>query len=317
MPSVERGRELDVAMHAALEESLLHLSSSCESELPEITRALDSPMAILAKGGRIPPCGFGLYFELGQCLLEGKISGATKAAKALSVVSPRASGITFHRRGSSEASALDEVLDQRQGEEASGFSTISIPAFSEFCGLFQEGVGLLERGYPELHGEIIAILSDLLLAQSPEGATLDFDGASHYQFWGLLILNPKHHRTPLAVAEVLAHELGHSLLFGLTIEEPLVLNPDEELYPSPLRLDPRPMDGIYHATFVSARMALAMETLAESGVLTKVERDHAIAAATKDRENFHSGHATVMKHGHLSESGEEILENARQWIAGQ
>lgn len=61
--------------------------------------------------------------------------------------------------------------------------------------------------------------------------------------------------------EVLAHEAGHSLLFGLTVDEPLVLNLDDVLYPSPLREDPRPMDDIYHAAFVSAHMALAMETL--------------------------------------------------------
>jgi HEXXH motif-containing protein len=47
------------------------------------------------------------------------------------------------------------------------------------------------------------------------------------------------------VAEVLTHEAGHSLLFGLTVDEPLVLNLDDVLYPSPLREDPRPMDDIY------------------------------------------------------------------------
>jgi hypothetical protein len=48
-------------------------------------------------------------------------------------------------------------------------------------------------------------------------------------------LNPSYHHTPLDIAEVLAHEAGHGLLSGLTIDEPLVLNDDDELFVSPLR----------------------------------------------------------------------------------
>jgi hypothetical protein len=317
LPSAERGRAVDAAMHAALEESLAHISERCVQDFPEISRAMEAPLGILASGGRIPPSGFAQYFDLGQCLLEGEFVGASNAACALSSSLPRSHGICFHRRGSDEARDLDFIFDKRMGDGASRYCTVAAPVFTEFCVLFQEGINLLKSGFPDLHGEVSAILSDLLVAQAPEGAVMEFDGASHYQFWGLLLLNPKHHRTPLAVAEVVAHEVGHSLLFGLTIEEPLVLNPDEELYKSPLRVDPRPMDGIYHATFVSARMALAMETLAGSGLLTPQEKDLALRAAKKDRENFEMGHATVMKHGRLSGPGEEILENAREWVDGR
>ena len=156
----------------------------------------------------------------------------------------------------------------------------------------------------------------MLFAQAPSGAAMEFDGASHYQFWGLLLLNPSHHHTPLGIAEVLAHEAGHSLLFGLTVDEPLVLNEDDELFISPLRPDPRPMDGIYHATFVSARMAWVMEALADSGLLTPAEQQHARNEAAKDRENFSKGWQTVVQHGRLSATGTQIIENAHRWVQG-
>ncbi len=52
----------------------------------------------------------------------------------------------------------------------------------------------------------------------------------------------------------LLHETAHQLLFGLSLDQPVVENDVEERYASPLRPDPRPMDGIFHATFVCARM---------------------------------------------------------------
>jgi hypothetical protein len=74
------------------------------------------------------------------------------------------------------------------------------------------------------------------------------------------------------------------------------------------------MDGIYHATFVSARMAWAMEVLADSGLLTNAEQRHALSEAAKDRENFSRGWQTVAQHGRLSATGAQIMENARRWV---
>ena len=167
---------------------------------------------------------------------------------------------------------------------------------------------------PDLHAEITGIVREIILLREPHGDERQFHGASHYQFWGLLLLNPKHHRTPLDVVEVLAHEASHSLLFGLTIDEPLVLNSDTDLYPSPLRQDNRPMDGIYHATYVSARMCMAMETLAASNKISKEDRTKAQNAAAIDRKNYEAGLGVVLEHGRLSQTGRQILEHAREWM---
>ncbi len=212
---------------------------------------------------------------------------------------------------------IEQVLRLRMGAEADKFAPITPATRDGFAALVEEGLDLLDRGLPDLSGEIRAIVHEMLFAQAPAGAATEFDGASHYQFWGLLLLNPRHHRTPLAVAEVLAHEAGHSLLFGLTIDEPLVTNPDTETYPSPLRRDPRPMDGIFHATFVSARMAWAMEELAASGVLTPEERLQALQAAAADRQNFAKGMGVVEAHAALTETGRAVIGAARDWVEGR
>lgn len=56
--------------------------------------------------------------------------------------------------------------------------------------------------------------------------------------------------------EQLIHETAHLHLDQLMEFDPLILNPAHEKYVSPIRKDPRPMRGIFHATYVLARLYL-------------------------------------------------------------
>ncbi|MBY0468605.1 MAG: hypothetical protein K2Q07_06470 [Burkholderiaceae bacterium] len=304
-------------MQLELASSLDHVSQACAVEAPDIALALEHPRALLAKGEQLPPQAFGLYFELASSLFDANEPAARWAATQLSAIKPRQPGLRMRGWGSAESADMEAVLALRMGDGVQQFAAVSEATAQGFAARVREGLALLRSGAPELHGEITSLLSEMLFAHAPPGAVMEFDGASHYQLWGLLLLNPAHHRTPLAVAEVLAHEAGHSLLFGLTVDEPLVLNDDDELFVSPLRPDPRPMDGIYHATFVSARMAWAMESLADSGLLSPADQKHALDEAAKDRANFSNGWETVMQHGRLSPTGAQIMENACRWVHGR
>ncbi len=301
-------------MHRELGASLVHISEAMAEALPVESARLNEFAARLEAGLRLPSLAFGIYFQIARALLAGDSASVPELVDKLISLSERASTLRVYTAGDPDAAALLAALgDPRAGD----FKTAPVPpgAAASFTALLQNGLALMAETLPELHGEVTAIVHEVLLAHAPPGQKTEFDGASHYQFWGLLMLNPKHHTTPLAVVEVLAHEAAHSLLFGLTIEEPLVFNPDEELYSSPLRLDPRPMDGIYHATFVSARMAWAMGRLAEDPRLTPEERAAAAEAARTDRENFAKGISVVDEHARLSETGAAIMAAARNAIA--
>ncbi|ROT99083.1 aKG-HExxH-type peptide beta-hydroxylase [Histidinibacterium lentulum] len=313
-PSGARATRLDDRMHDELASSLGHVAEAA-AELPDLCGPLKRAVHRIEAGDRLPPEAFGAYYELVERATTGDIDRAAEIAEVIAAIDRRPAGMPVLARGSEEAARIDHCFDTRMGDGAGSFAPITEEMRAEFAGRLTRGLDLLERGTPDLHAEIRQLVRVVLLAQAPEGATMQFDGASHYQFWGLLLLNPTFHKTPVAVAEVLAHEAGHSLLFGLTIHEPLTLNPDEERFKSPLRADPRPMDGIYHATFVSARMAWAMERLAASGVLTPEERIAAEEAAAADRRNFAAGDAVIRESGQLSETGLRIIENARAFMA--
>ncbi|MDZ4094031.1 MAG: HEXXH motif-containing putative peptide modification protein, partial [Paracoccaceae bacterium] len=300
-PDAVRGRDADDQMHRALADSLAHLAAATSDAMPDTSAMLVTLSRRLAKGDRVAPVGFALYFRLARALMANdRTLAAVFAARLLAVpMRPKgmgAKGWCLRVAGTPEAAPLLALLAD-DGDPLLQLASVSAEDAAAFVALLDQGSALMQAELPTLHAEIDAIIHEVLLAHAAPGAVMEFDGASHYQFWGLLALNPRHHRTPLAVVEVLAHEAAHALLFGLTIEEPLVLNPDSETYASPLRRDPRPMDGIYHATFVSARMAWAMEHLAKSPRLGTADRQAAAEAARRDREYFAAGDQIVAAHG--------------------
>lgn len=308
-PSGERAIALDARFHLELASSLAHLAECCAGDA-----ALAHTLTQAAKGldgdRRVPPLFFKTYFEVAQALLDEDTDWARTLADRFAALPDRSAERLVHAFGDGAAEPLEEAL-KRDGDVS--LAAVPFETANTFRSLLDEGFAMMAEAIPGLHGEIDRTVREVLLAHAPAGDHFEFDGASHYQFWGLLLLNPKHHKTPLACVEVLAHEASHSLLFGLTVDEPLVFNPDDELYVSPLRPDPRPMDGIYHATYVSARMAWAMERMAE--VLGGAEREAALDAARRDRENFAKGLGTVKSDGRLSETGQKIMAAAEAAMA--
>jgi len=64
------------------------------------------------------------------------------------------------------------------------------------------------------------------------------------------MINANRRDGAVGMVQMLAHESAHDLLSAFAQQRPLVETRRTKLYPSPLRVDPRPMEGIYHATFV-------------------------------------------------------------------
>jgi hypothetical protein len=312
-PSAELGRQTDAKMHGGLADSLTYLGGALQTHDQELSADLMRFGAEIRVGLRIPPLSFSEYYELVPAIQSGDLTQARDLLAQMQARGPRDLRQIIRAVGHPGAEALTRSLAQ-DPDELLHMAAVSDQTLTEFTTLLEQGFGLMDAHLPNLAAEIRSIVHEILLGHAQPGSKVEFDGASHYQYWGLLMLNPKHHKTPLAVVEVLAHESAHSLLFGQTIEEPLVLNPDDELFTSPLRPDPRPMDGIFHATFVSARMAWAMEQLADVAAISPENRQQAAEAAAKDRQNFASGLSTVRAHGRLTQTGAEILAAAEDWI---
>jgi len=191
-----------------------------------------------------------------------------------------------------------------------------LPQAAENCrAQIQGAFALMDAGDPELAAEIRALLREIILAAgSDDPNAMTFDGASSFMLWGAIIINANRRDGELGMVQMLAHESAHNLLFGLSADETLVENSPEELFPSPLRADPRPMDGIYHATFVTARMHRAVKQLLEGGILSAELKEKARKDLADNTRLFNQGIATVRQHGKLSPLGEAVMQGASEYM---
>ena len=91
-------------------------------------------------------------------------------------------------------------------------------------------------------------------------------------------------------------------------------NSPDELFASPLRSDRRPLDGIFHATFVSARMHYALAKSVTSGALNVREVSFATERLQAATSAFNEGRATLVQHARLTSLGKQALRAADDYM---
>ena len=77
------------------------------------------------------------------------------------------------------------------------------------------------------------------------------------------------------------------------------------------------MDGVFHATFVSARMHFAMKELLASGIMLASDVRFIREAAERDVATFKEGLKTVRKFGRLTPVGQDVMAAAEDYMAAQ
>ena len=82
---------------------------------------------------------------------------------------------------------------------------VSVPAIAQDVAqarrLIQEALALLDRAYPELAGELRALLREIVLAVGPDAPDANnFDGASAFMLWGAILLNARNRSSVLEMA---------------------------------------------------------------------------------------------------------------------
>jgi len=175
----------------------------------------------------------------------------------------------------------------------------------------------LARHLPNWWQELEALVAVILLAESGD-ETARFGGASAFAAWGAILINPANSRAALPLALTLIHESSHLKLFYAYLEDEIVLNGPDERYSSPLRREARPMNGIFHATFVLARMILFLSDLirtdAVPALLGTTGHDAIEADLRRLRAAFDEGYSVIAEHGVLTPKGAQILAQAHETV---
>lgn len=181
---------------------------------------------------------------------------------------------------------------------------------------FDKALAELGRAVPEIAAEIRELLTQVILVAGTAGPDGRFDGATTFYCWGALFLNAEEHQSLVEMIDGLAHESAHALLYGMALGGPLVTNPATERHPSPLRRDLRHLDGIFHATFVSARMHLAHDGILSGSRLTPAQREQAERSRAGSAIAFQAGLRTLRAHARFTPLGRDLIDSAERYMNG-
>jgi hypothetical protein len=248
--------DLDRRMRTKLASSLAHIFNRTALTLSIEVRELE-PLVGQIVAPRVKPSVFATYFELVFALKANRLDEAARlwrliAAAVRDTPTLDVAPLTAEALGE-DAARFVRLLNA--GERGAIFGPPDASQWPAFVAGVADAFSLLELTDAALAAEIRALIV-LVIGSAPLTPALSFGGVTSLTLWGAVTLNSEIHRTPLEIADGLVHEGAHTLLFGYAADERLVRNTDSERFASPLRPDPRPMDGVFHATFVCARLHL-------------------------------------------------------------
>ncbi len=309
---------LDLAVRASLRESIGHLISVAGSQLgigsPDAEAMLD-----LISSRRVAPGIFGRYYKLvlaieDQDFEQGRVLVRQMRALLAAGYGPQVRLFTDADLGD-EKPLYAELIDPGPKEIP---WILPPPVPTNFLTNVDEALGVLAVADQDLRHEIAGLVTQIVGAGPYRGpGARPFSSASSLMLWGLLVINAERNNTVLSMIQAIVHESAHLLLFAHSIEEPLVTNAVEERFMSPLRKDPRPMDGVFHATFVTARLHYINRILNDRfGRLSSVPftRDELNDNLATFRRLYFGGLETVQTYGKLTKTGNRILQETIEYM---
>ncbi len=302
-PSAVRGRAVDAAVRLRLAASLRSLAVAASGRIPCAPDAIHS-LADAVTAHPVRPAVMAHYTEAVSAIAAGDAPAAAASLAALAdpalcaPATPRTVTLRAEDLGPA-LGAYARLLDEEEGG-ALGLLPVDAVTLAAAPARIEAALGLLG---PDLAGEIRALVPEIVLVRSAPEAALRFDGTTTFYLWGAIALNLGSQATDVALAQALAHESGHALLFGLTLGGRMVENPDEDRFASPLREDPRPMEGLVHAAFVLARMHLSATAMLDGRALDAAQRAEAAAARAQAEADYRAALPVIRAHARFTEAG--------------
>ncbi len=313
-PNAARTRQVAARVREGLAESLEAAFRALGEQRPAGTELLAQMRA-----GPIAPRVFGAYTELVEAIFAEDTDAALAIADELCTPdfgrahALRVVTLDDRQLGRGQTARYRRLVDDDQ-EVGLALAALEGAAFDQAAQRVNGALALLDAGVPELAEELRALVHEVVVVDKLGHWPF---GASSFQLWGALFLKLAPEASRVELAEALAHESAHALLFGFSMGRPLVKNEPDELYPSPLRSDPRPMDGVVHATYVTARMHYTAMRLLASGLLTEAETSEARSLIKRNERGYAEGVAVVDSDARWTKPGEAALSSAKAYMTTQ
>jgi hypothetical protein len=323
-PDADSGVALRSYVGTSLASSFEHIFEACAPHLKLDTQRCNALVERLRSGSRELPWLFSLHFRLVEEISRDRLDRATAIITSLAGLDEAQSGVSVLCLGEDTFPMGEDIaLDYFRGEQRKiRFDPVPKVDAASMRANLAEAIEYLRKVSPGLAGELEEMITTIFVVRGvavlqEDAEHLDFEGSSALRAFGGIVCNTKTDRIVAANALVLVHEHAHNVLFALSPEQGVVTNADDELFSSPLRIDPRPMEGIFHATFVLARMIYWLELVCGSHLVASEDVAYAKMMLTDLTPRYHEGVETIARHAKLTEQGRIALEQADQFMASR
>lgn len=191
--------------------------------------------------------------------------------------------------------------------------------FKKNIGILSQAMALLKTKAYSFYVEVINYVSDILLFEGK-----GISGGTSSKFMNSIFIRipiqldvDKTYKNKITLVhltelvyylEQLIHETAHLHLDQLMEFDPIVNNNEKERFNSPLREDLRPMRGVFHATFVLARLKRFFSIITLSGSDEDFKNKRLITI----NDSLSSGIDTIKKYGQLTVSGKKLFHEMTQ-----
>jgi hypothetical protein len=316
-PDALRADRLDLDVRRGLADSLRMVFDSLDQP---VDRARRDALLEAIEAAPVRPAVFATYVELVVALFDGRDDDALGLVEDLLVQPPalaarfRIVALDDRELGAGQADRYRRVVCD---DILMSIDQASPQAHARATAALESALDLLRRAAPEVFDEVRRLIREIVLVSGR--SSLDrvvVGGAMSFSLWGAQVLIADRVGDRLTLALHLAHEASHAHLFGLALGGRLVENDDEIRYPSPLRPDPRPMEGVAHATYVLAREVYTLRALVASGALTQAEARVARDQIETKRRGFGQGMGTLAGDARFTPAGAAAFEHAGRYMDG-
>ncbi len=303
--------EIDASVRSRLADSLSHIFSRARDHLDCQPAQLEMALEQIRQN-RQDPGIFARYFDLVLAIRSNRFEHADELFGEIIEIAGQPVEFSIIPYSRDALGADYERFPRLLFSEYDGANPMAEPTNADFLSnrrQLEDAMDIINRVDKSLHDEITNLTLRVCVSCRGENKSAgSFGSVTSLMVWGASFINIDTYKKRWESVQFFVHEITHSLLFGLSCDYPLVLNAPHETYESPLRVEPRPMDGIFHAVIVCARMVAFNRAGLDQGLVEKNER-FAVEQMTDDvLKKFKDGVEVVRRHGKLSDMGHDLVD---------
>ncbi|ANP35561.1 hypothetical protein JL2886_00634 [Phaeobacter gallaeciensis] len=316
-PNADDLRETITRLFCRLETSLQHLLLEVWDAPENTARAEEKLKRIFSDHGRPDSLVFAAHDAmLNAALAQDESSFEQACLQFLQLPDPvqatglRVLGLSKEELGLSACNLLRRVFRDDAGL-TSDLSAPGAKAKKQAAAKINLAINMLDQYAPDWAKEFDLLVTQVYLGVNRDPKKSGFGGATVFAAFGSILVNSDQIDILPTVLMTLVHESSHAKLFLYHLDDPVILNEDNELFSSPLRSTPRPMEGIFHAAWVSARMVQSARAMLDNGFcgpdaeeLRRQSRQAAII--------FRDCATQVEQHARLTPLGHRLFDDAQR-----